>query len=86
MNELANVERLITTYYKSISYFGIGLQGIRNVAKMAIKCEECMQDAPYKWCCKTVCMEIEVCRNCEAKCKEVVNECQISNDAVGGSE
>lgn len=42
---------------------------------MAIKCEECMQDAPYKWCCKTVCMEIEVCKSCEAKCKEVVNEC-----------
>ena len=24
---------------------------------MAIKCEEYMQDAPYKWCCKMVCME-----------------------------
>lgn len=41
MNELANVERLITTYYKSISYFGIGLQGIRSIVKMAVnKCDE----------------------------------------------
>lgn len=53
LNELANVERLITTYYKSIGYCGIGLQGVRNVKKMdKNKCGECfwftIMDNEYK--------------------------------------
>lgn len=42
---------------------------------MATKCKECMYDAPYRWCCKEVCMEQEACRNCEAKCKETIDAC-----------
>ena len=43
-------------------------------------CKECMQDAPYGWCCKEICMEEEACRSCEAKCKEVVNKCPYDDD------
>ena len=47
-------------------------------------CKECMYDAPYKWCCKEVCMESEFCRNCEAECKEVVNKCPYDDDYDNG--
>lgn len=39
------------------------------------ECKACMHDAPYKWCCKTVCGENELCKNCIAKSKMIVNEC-----------
>ena len=42
---------------------------------MAMKCKECMYDAPHEWCCKEVCMEIEACRSCEAKCKGIIGMC-----------
>lgn len=29
-----------------------------------IKCNECMKDAPYKYCCKLECREHEFCREC----------------------
>lgn len=32
-----------------------------------IKCRECMSDAPYHFCCKCVCGELEFCRNCNAE-------------------
>lgn len=28
-------------------------------------CEECMEGAPFRWCCKTECGEHEFCRNCQ---------------------
>lgn len=43
------------------------------------KCEECMYDAPYYYCCKLECMEHEFCRNCNAKSKQVTNKCPYEN-------
>ena len=31
------------------------------------KCDECMKDAPYRYCCKTECGQHEFCRGCEAQ-------------------
>lgn len=42
---------------------------------MKNKCKECMYDAPYKWCCKEVCGEIEFCRDCEVKCRGTIKMC-----------
>jgi hypothetical protein len=33
------------------------------------KCEECMYDAPYPYCCKRECGEHEFCTECQAKSK-----------------
>ena len=33
------------------------------------KCEKCMSDAPYYWCCKRECGEHEFCKDCTAKSK-----------------
>jgi hypothetical protein len=46
-----------------------------EMIKMKSKCKECMYDAPYKWCCKEVCGEIEFCRDCEAKCRGTIKMC-----------
>ena len=32
-----------------------------------MNCDECMNDAPYKWCCKRECGKHEICRDCESK-------------------
>jgi len=33
------------------------------------KCEKCMFDAPYKWCCKRECGEHVFCKDCNVKSK-----------------
>ena len=33
------------------------------------KCEKCMFDAPYKWCCKRECGVHAFCKDCNAKSK-----------------
>ena len=32
-----------------------------------MKCNECMFDAPYVFCCKLECGQHEFCRGCESK-------------------
>lgn len=32
-----------------------------------MKCDECMSDAPFNYCCKCECGEHEFCRGCEVK-------------------
>ena len=49
---------------------------------VANKCKECMDGAPYEYCCKVECDEHEFCRHCEAKCKEIVNECPKERDQM----
>ena len=34
---------------------------------MWMKCDECMFDAPYHWCCRLECGQHEFCRGCDAK-------------------
>ena len=35
-----------------------------------IRCERCMNDAPYEWCCKHQCGSWDYCKDCEADCRE----------------
>lgn len=49
---------------------------------MATKCNECMYDAPYSWCCKEVCMELEFCRDCEAKSKGTIDVCLKEDNRI----
>lgn len=34
-----------------------------------VKCGDCMKGAPYSFCCKTVCGEREMCRNCDSSAR-----------------
>ena len=34
------------------------------------KCDECMKDAPYTFCCRMECGEHEFCRGCEAEARK----------------
>lgn len=34
------------------------------------RCERCMEDAPYSWCCKHQCGKLEYCNDCHAECRE----------------
>ena len=34
---------------------------------MPDNCRDCMEDAPYPYCCKNECGEHEFCRGCNAK-------------------
>lgn len=47
------------------------------------KCRVCMHDAPYKWCCKTVCGESEFCNGCSAKSKMVAHGCPFDDVIIG---
>ena len=35
-----------------------------------VRCEKCMNDAPYDWCCKNQCGQWSACEECEADCRE----------------
>lgn len=37
-----------------------------------VKCGDCMKGAPYSFCCKTVCGELEMCRNCDSSARGTV--------------
>lgn len=37
-----------------------------------VKCGECMRDAPFSFCCKTVCGEREACQNCTSPARGTV--------------
>lgn len=39
------------------------------------KCQECMWDAPYNYCCKVECHEHMFCEGCQAESKMVTNTC-----------
>lgn len=41
-----------------------------------IRCESCMNDAPYEWCCKHHCGEWYYCEECEATCREGNKLCE----------
>lgn len=42
-----------------------------TVNSVAISCKECMEGAPYKFCCTAECNEHEFCRNCSYKSKYI---------------
>lgn len=49
---------------------------VLEVLENKIKCNECMYDAPYNFCCKQECNEHEFCKNCTAKCKHEIKKCK----------
>ena len=40
-----------------------------------VQCEQCMNDAPYDWCCKRQCGKYNHCKDCEADCREGTKLC-----------
>jgi hypothetical protein len=41
-----------------------------------LRCERCMQDAPYEYCCKNYCGKHTWCEGCEAECKNGAHLCE----------
>jgi hypothetical protein len=39
------------------------------------RCERCMKDAPYAWCCKHHCGSWDYCKDCDAECREGIKLC-----------
>ena len=39
------------------------------------RCECCMSDAPYEFCCKNSCGEYDHCDTCKAKCRNTKKLC-----------
>ena len=48
------------------------------VWRVFMKCNECMKDAPYDFCCKVECGEHEFCRGCEVSSRG--GECPNDKD------
>ena len=41
-----------------------------------LRCKNCMNDAPYEWCCKHHCGQYDFCEICEAYCREGIKLCE----------
>ena len=40
------------------------------------RCANCMNDAPYDYCCKNYCGERGWCEDCEAECRNTPKLCE----------
>lgn len=46
-----------------------------NLRQSQARCERCMHDAPYAWCCKNQCGSYNYCEDCEAECRNDTKLC-----------
>lgn len=48
----------------------------RRLYEDELRCKNCMNDAPYEFCCKHHCGERDYCEDCEAECRNDNKLCE----------